>query len=120
MRPCPFTTVRDPGAEARGAGALLVGIWDDDAVESQTVEFRARSGRILTIAVGVLCAVAFVATLLEDPVVGLRYLPALALPAVLVWAVLGRPAVLVDDSGVELRNVLRTVHLPWPSILRSG
>ncbi|MBO1751912.1 PH domain-containing protein [Actinotalea sp. BY-33] len=93
-------------------------MWDDDRVESQTVEFRARSGRILTVAVGVLCGVAFVATTIEDPVVGLRYLPALLVPAVLVWTILGRPAVLVDDSGVELRNVLRTVHLPWPAILR--
>ncbi|WP_370524119.1 PH domain-containing protein [Cellulomonas sp. APG4] len=86
--------------------------------DGTTIEFRARSGRVLTWAVAVLCAVAWVVTLVQEPVDALRYGPALALPALVVWAVLGRPAVLVSDGGVELRNVLRTVHLPWTAIVR--
>lgn len=82
------------------------------------VEFRARFGLGLTVAVAVLCGAAMVATLLEDPAAALRYAAPLALPAVVVWALFGRPAVVVSDAGVELRNVLRTIELPWPSIER--
>lgn len=82
------------------------------------VEFRARSGRWISWGVAALCAVAWLVTLVGDVGAGLRYGPALALPALLVWVVLGRPAVLVHDAGVDLRNVLRTVHLPWTSIER--
>lgn len=88
---------------------------DDD---DPTVVFRARSGRVLTVAVAALCAVAWLVTLVQSPVDGLRWAPALALPALVVWMVLGRPAVVVSDGGVELRNVVRTVHLPWTAIQR--
>jgi hypothetical protein len=95
-------------------------VWDDEHVTTTpaTVEFRARSGRVMTVAVALLCGWALVDTLLDDAGVGLRTLPALVLPAVLVWAFVGRPAVLVSDGGVELRNVLRTIELPWTSIQR--
>lgn len=82
------------------------------------VEFRARSGSVLTVVVAAVCVVALVSALLDDPATALRYAPALALPAVLVWAFLGRPAVVVSDAGVQLRNVLRTIDLPWASIER--
>ena len=94
-------------------------VWDNRQVTSTPpVEFRARSGPVLTVVVAVVCAVALVSTLLDDPAAALRYTPALVLPAVLVWAFLGRPAVIVSDAGVRLRNVLRTIDLPWPSIER--
>jgi Bacterial PH domain len=31
----------------------------------------------------------------------------------LTWAIFVRPAVVLDDRGVTLRNVLRDVHVPW-------
>jgi len=34
------------------------------------------------------------------------------------YAVFWAPTVEVSDGGVTLRNVLRTIHLPWPSIQR--
>ncbi|MDT0165267.1 PH domain-containing protein [Actinotalea sp. AC32] len=86
--------------------------------DSRTVVLHARSGRRLTVAVAVLCAASFVAVLLEDPAAALRYGLLLVLPAVLVWAVYERPAVVVSDAGVEVRNVLRTIDLPWPAIER--
>lgn len=46
----------------------------------------------------------------------LTYGGALALVAFVGYAVLWAPYVEVDDGGVLLRNVLRTVHLPWPAI----
>ncbi|WP_217617392.1 PH domain-containing protein, partial [Cellulomonas sp. GbtcB1] len=43
-------------------------------------------------------------------------------PVVLVvhwgWAAYWRPAVLVSPAGDELRNVTRTIELPWPTIQR--
>jgi hypothetical protein len=47
---------------------------------------------------------------------GLRAAPWLALVVGVCWAVLWRPQVEVDDAGVRLVNVFRTVSLPWPSI----
>jgi hypothetical protein len=85
---------------------------------SETVEFRPRSGRVLTVGAAVLAAAGAVTTLVQEPGVGVRYLPAFVLGVVLVWALFDRPAVLVSDGGVEVRNVLRTIELPWPSIER--
>jgi hypothetical protein len=42
--------------------------------------------------------------------------PWLLLVGVLGHAVLWRPAVVVDDRGVVLRNVFRDVHVPWASL----
>lgn len=82
------------------------------------MEFRPRLGRALTVAVAVLAVAGVVLTAVDDPAAALRYAPVFALAAVLVWAVFGRPTVLVSDGGVELRNVLRTIELPWPAIER--
>lgn len=64
-------------------------------------------------------AVVLVVGLVRDPGPGL--LLQLAWPALVLgagWAVFWAPHLRVDDSGVLVRNVLRTVHLPWPSIQR--
>lgn len=84
----------------------------------ETALFRPRFGRGLTIAIAVLALVGLVLAALEAPATALRYGPTFALVVVTVWAFLGRPAVVVSDAGVELRNVLRTIELPWPSIER--
>ncbi|NLT53556.1 MAG: PH domain-containing protein [Actinomycetales bacterium] len=42
--------------------------------------------------------------------------PWLLLVGVLVHAVLWRPVVIVDDDGVELRNVVRDVRVPWSEL----
>jgi len=33
-----------------------------------------------------------------------------------VWSVFVRPAVLVDDEGVTVRNVIRDFHIPWARV----
>ena len=43
----------------------------------------------------------------------LRFLPIAALVSLVVHATFWRPAVLVDDDGVQLRNVLRDVAVPF-------
>ena len=42
--------------------------------------------------------------------------PWLALVAGACWALFWRPEVVVDDGGVRLVNVSRTIDVPWPSI----
>ncbi|MDQ6656748.1 MAG: PH domain-containing protein [Actinomycetota bacterium] len=81
--------------------------------------FRPGFGRVLTILVGCLCVFALVTTMLHDGLGGgLRSLPWLALIGGGCWAVFWRPEVVVDDAGVHLCNVLRTIDLPWPAIQR--
>jgi hypothetical protein len=110
------------GADAAARG--LVVIWKHDAVtprpptDTRTVVFHAPHGTAVTAGVAALCMIGLVTVLLEDPALALRYAPALAWPVVVVWALYTRPAVIVSDAGVEVRNVTRTIVLPWPSIQR--
>jgi hypothetical protein len=80
--------------------------------------FGSLPGRVLTAATGV-AAVALVAALAGDvPLADLLLAASLAALAVLVvWAVLGGPCVEVSDGTVVLRNVLRTVTIPWPTVV---
>ena len=81
--------------------------------------YRPTGGRVLAVAVWVVCAVGAIALAVSlGPGVLVGSGAWLLLPAVAVWAVFYRPGVAVDDAGVELINVLRTVRLPWPSIQR--
>jgi len=34
----------------------------------------------------------------------------------LVWSLFVRPAVLLDEDGVTIRNVLRDIHIPWSQV----
>jgi hypothetical protein len=80
--------------------------------------FGSTPGRVLTGATGV-AAVLLVAVLVgEVPVADLVLAASLGGLAVLVvWALLGRPDVEVSDGTVVLHNVLRTVTIPWPTVL---
>ncbi len=81
--------------------------------------FRPTFGRVLTAAFGLLGIVALVVVLINDGLrAGLLFLPWDALVVGLVWATYYRPEVAVDDGGVHVVNVLRTIDLPWPSIQR--
>lgn len=80
--------------------------------------YRPGFGRVLTVLVCCLCVIALLITMFHDGLgPALRSLPWLALVGGACWAIFWRPAVLVDDAGVHLCNVLRTIDLPWPSIL---
>ncbi|MET0866143.1 MAG: PH domain-containing protein [Nakamurella sp.] len=46
----------------------------------------------------------------------LRYGWWIAGPAIAAWALFWNPRIEVDDSGVLLVNVFRSIRLPWPSI----
>lgn len=86
---------------------------------SQPSVFRPLFGRVLAGAIVGLCLLGLVGTLLYDGVSAFWSIaPWLALVALLVWAAYWQPQVTVDDAGVHVVNVLRTVDLPWPAIQR--
>ena len=80
-------------------------------------EFRPGFGRVLCVVIGAICAAALVVLGAQDPEGGLRAAPWLLLLAGACWALFWRPRVVVDDGGVRLVNVVRTIDLPWPSIV---
>ncbi|HEY3545490.1 MAG TPA: PH domain-containing protein [Propionicimonas sp.] len=84
-----------------------------------TEVFRPVSGLWITGVVAAAAAFGLVSVATSgQPADLLRYGPVLVLVAAVVWAMFWRPSVTVSDAGVSLRNVLRTVDLPWPSIVR--
>ena len=81
--------------------------------------FRPTFGRILAGAIAVLCAVGLIMAVVQDGLPAVWQVgPWLVLVAGAVWATYWRPEVAVDESGVRVVNVLRTIDLPWPSIQR--
>ncbi|GHS87892.1 hypothetical protein AGMMS50218_10740 [Actinomycetota bacterium] len=85
-------------------------------VSTDVVEYRPGFGRGLTVAVAVLCLGGLVTGLVTDAGGTVAYVAPLLLAVVGVWAAYWRPAVVVTPAGVELRNVTRTIELPWPAI----
>lgn len=85
-------------------------------MQTDVVEFRPGFGRWLVVVVAAVSAVGAVTGLVGDAAQTVRYLPVLALAVAVTWAAYWRPAVVVSPAGVELRNVTRTVEIPWPAI----
>ncbi len=80
--------------------------------------FGSTPGRVLTGATAVAAVVLVAALAGEVPAPDLVLAASLGGLAVLVvWAVLGRPDVEVSDGTVVLHNVLRTVTIPWPTVV---
>lgn len=46
----------------------------------------------------------------------LQIAPYVLLVMVFVWILFGHPKVTIDDNGISIINVARTVHLPWSSV----
>lgn len=81
-----------------------------------TQEFTSGYGRGLTLAAAAIGLVAVVSVMVQDGAAeALRALPLAALVAVAVGALFWRPGVEVSDGEVVVRNVLRTVRVPWPT-----
>jgi hypothetical protein len=110
----------EPGCGPRdveaGGGSL---VWDDvRMVSTDVVEFRPAFGRVLAVVVAVLGLGGLVTGLVSDAGATWPYVAPVLLVVVWVWAAYWRPAVRVSPAGVELRNVTRTIELPWPTIQR--
>ncbi|MDR0483444.1 MAG: PH domain-containing protein [Cellulomonadaceae bacterium] len=80
--------------------------------------YRPGFGRVLTIAIGVLGAALILLSLVHNPRATVPYIAPVAFVVLWVWAAYWRPAVIVSPASVEIRNVLRTIELPWPTIQR--
>ena len=80
----------------------------------EPLTFRSRLAQGLAVLVAIVAGVALVAFVVEDgPTAVLTSLAPIALVVALGWAVFWRPCAVVDDDGVTLVNVIRTVHVPW-------
>ena len=83
------------------------------------VQIPSRFGRFLAVAVAIVVAGGLVSILIGGGVDDLlRYSWPLLFIAFAGWALFWQPSVTVSDGGVTIANVLRTIHLPWPSIER--
>jgi hypothetical protein len=85
----------------------------------QEYVYRPTFSRILAVITSVICLVGLIIVLIQDGIgEALQVVPWLLLAAGAAWMVFWYPAVHVDDGGVRLINVTRTIDLPWPSISR--
>lgn len=80
-----------------------------------TLEFSSTPARVLTAATAAAAALSVLVTVIERPRDALVALLWAGLVVVLVWAAFWRPAVLVSDGEVVVRNVWRTTRVPWPT-----
>lgn len=86
--------------------------------ESGDLSYRPRSRYVSTIAAWAVIAGLTAARGFEDGTVAvLRALPLALCLSLLAWLVFWHPRVDVTDEGVVLVNPLRTVHVPWASLI---
>lgn len=79
--------------------------------------FRSDVGRVLAVGMAVVAIAALAATAADGglaAVVRSGGVPILA--ATITWALFWRPSFEVSDGGLTVRNVVRTIHVPWPCL----
>lgn len=81
--------------------------------------FRSQFNRTLSIVLWTVAAVIAIGIVASATTRGdsLWLLPTIVALAVIVWVVLWRPHVAVDDDGVSVANVTHTVEVPWPALI---
>ena len=85
--------------------------------DTQGISIPSRFGRVLAVGTVAVAAIGFLVTVAGAGLEGVtRWIWPFAFVSYAAWAVFWLPTVTVSDGGVTLRNVLRTIHLPWPSI----
>lgn len=86
---------------------------------SRGIVMPSRFGRILAVGLAVVSAIGLVTTAIDSGGFALvRYAWPFIFIAYLGYALFWKPDIEVSDGGVTMRNVTRTIHLPWPSIQR--
>lgn len=84
-----------------------------------SVVFRPRLSRYLPPTAAALGVVALGLVVATDGIRGATTAaPWVALLVGLVWAAYGRPHLMIDDSGILVVNVFRSVKIPWPAVQR--
>jgi PH (Pleckstrin Homology) domain-containing protein len=81
-----------------------------------TERLSSRSARALGVALLLVAAAGLVSSATDGVGPLLDYCAPLVALGLLGWAAFWRPCIEVSDGGVEVRNTLRTVHVPWPAI----
>lgn len=79
--------------------------------------YVSRFNRILAVVIWVLAAFLASSLFFVAPGPHLLYLIPAAFIALFAWEGLWAPRVIVDDEGVRLRNVLRTIFVPWAALI---
>lgn len=85
----------------------------------QRAVFRSSFGRVITVVIAILMALALASVLLaDDPASSLWVLPWPVLGAAVTWAFMWRPVVEIDRGGVRVRNPFTDWTVPWGAIRR--
>jgi Bacterial PH domain len=88
------------------------------ASTEETTVFRSRFNRAVAVVAWALCVYLVAVSAIEGggAAAAQALLPA-AFVALGAWAVLWRPLVSVEDDGVLLRNVARSIRVPWAALI---
>ena len=79
--------------------------------------FRTTFAKVLTVAAAVVIAIAAGYSLVDGGLTALwQTLPFLAVAGGVIWVLFGNPRVEVSDGGVTVVNIVRQVHVPWPTL----
>jgi hypothetical protein len=78
---------------------------------------HSRFNRILAVVIWVISALLAAAALVNGTTIRLSDLAPAVLVSLLAWEALWRPFVQIDDDGVTLGNVLRTITVPWAALV---
>ncbi|MGC0144657.1 PH domain-containing protein [Pseudactinotalea sp. Z1732] len=82
-----------------------------------THTFRTLYARVLTVLAGALIVVVLIYSLIDGGIDALwQALPFLVIGGGLVWVLFGNPKVEVADGGITVVNIVRRVHVPWPTL----
>jgi hypothetical protein len=79
--------------------------------------FVSRFNRVLAILIWAACAALAVGLALSVRDARLLYLVPVALFAVLAWATLWRPLLVIGDAAITVVNVTRTIRVPWEALI---
>ena len=81
--------------------------------------FRSRFGRVITIIISCVMALAFITSIANQGVAeAIRSLPVIALLVFIVVILFWLPRVEIDEGGVRIINVIRTHYVSWGAISR--
>ncbi|GAB3545123.1 hypothetical protein GCM10027404_03110 [Arthrobacter tumbae] len=84
---------------------------------TQTTVFRPRSSRWILAIAGVIVAVGLLASVVTSGPQALVTAAPLLAAAALAWWLFWFPAVVVGPGGVQLRNPVQTVDVPWAGLI---
>jgi Bacterial PH domain len=88
-------------------------------MSTEPYRYRPLFGRVLTVVVAVICLVGVIGlAVLGDWANLITTIWPLAFFAVLVFTLFWRPVIAIDDRGLTVVNVFRTVFLPWAALER--